>query len=90
MAEKKDRVILKGMKTERLKDKLLKRSGEKVESAGFAAIKLDIDDELKAVMEERLILVEMSKGSLIMPKGRETSCTTRTPGILWPTTGRSA
>lgn len=44
----------------RLKDKLLKEIwGEKVEKAqGFAAIKLDIDDELKAVMEERLILVE--------------------------------
>ncbi len=44
----------------RLKDQLLREIwGEKVEEAkGFAAIKLDIAEELKAVMEERLILME--------------------------------
>lgn len=44
----------------RLKDKLLREIwGEKVEEAqGFAAVQLDIGDELKAIMEERLILVE--------------------------------
>ncbi len=45
----------------RLKNKLLREIwGEKVveEAQGFAAIKLEIDDKLKAVMEERLILVE--------------------------------
>ena len=44
----------------RLKNRLLREIwGEKVEEAkGFGAIKLDIDDEMKAVMEERLILEE--------------------------------
>ena len=44
----------------RLKGKLLREIwGEKVEEAqGFAAIRLDLADELKAIMENRLILVE--------------------------------
>ncbi|OPZ75521.1 MAG: NAD-dependent dihydropyrimidine dehydrogenase subunit PreT [Firmicutes bacterium ADurb.Bin456] len=44
----------------RLKNKLLREIwGEKVEEAkGFAVIKLDIAEDLKALLEERLILVE--------------------------------
>ena len=54
------------------------------------AIKLEIDDKLKDVMEERLILVEDIRKVIDYAEKTGNKFYNQETGILWPVTGRSA